>query len=146
MKFRPHISLEVTNLAAAVQFYETVFATEATKLHTDYANFRLEAPALHLSLILEPTKTPTTTGQHFGVELFDEADLDAWQQRITEAGLVPRLETAVTCCYAIANKFWLRDPDGHEWEFWVRQAEATLMHGEPVACCAPIATPTCCGA
>ena len=53
-----------------------------------------------------------------------------------------RVEEQVTCCYAVANKFWLTDPDGHEWEFWVRTDEADSMHGETaetdaVGCCAP---------
>jgi hypothetical protein len=36
----------------------------------------------------------------------------------------------------MADKFWLKDPDGHAWEFWVHIAEADRMQGEEaVAVC-----------
>jgi hypothetical protein len=28
----------------------------------------------------------------------------------------------------VADKFWLKDPDGNEWEFWVDHQEANKMH------------------
>jgi hypothetical protein len=46
-----------------------------------------------------------------------------------------------TRVHATANKFWTKDPDGHEWEFWVRHGDADVMHEAPKAaakaCCAP---------
>ncbi|MEO0605737.1 MAG: hypothetical protein AAF211_30170 [Myxococcota bacterium] len=33
----------------------------------------------------------------------------------------------MTCCYAVGDKFWATDPDGHEWELWVRTADAESM-------------------
>jgi hypothetical protein len=65
------------------------------------------------------------------------------------AGLTPRIEETVTCCYAVADKFWLKDPDGNEWEFWVRHEEADRMHGADQeagcgtegVCCAPATMP-----
>lgn len=69
--------------------------------------------------------------------------LSDWLSKAEGSGLSPRIEENVTCCYATANKFWAQDPDGHEWEFWVRSGEADSMHGvepeprEKVQCCAP---------
>ena len=61
--------------------------------------------------------------------------------RVAEHVLVPHLEEeAVTCCYAIADKFWLADPDGNAWEFWVRhddEGETLFSHTQASTCCAP---------
>jgi catechol 2,3-dioxygenase-like lactoylglutathione lyase family enzyme len=166
MAARPHINLPVRDLEAAIDFYSKVFATSPSKVRPDYANFRLTEPALHLALVHQPDftgKDPALDfGQHFGIELFDDADLAAWKDRVTAAGVLPhREEEAVTCCYAVADKFWLQDPDGNDWEFWVRHDDegATLASSdqtatccapaepEESACCAPQPTPTggCCG-
>ncbi|UFP96836.1 ArsI/CadI family heavy metal resistance metalloenzyme [Gloeobacter morelensis] len=154
MEFRPHISLNVADLEASVRFYRTVFAAEPTKHYTDYANFRLEKPALHLALVAQPGHVRSRGGgEHFGIEMFDAGQLAHWQSRAEAAGLPMRTESAVTCCYAVGNKFWLTDPDGNDWEFWVRTDEAQAMHSEnrpqEQTCCAaaPAALPakqTCC--
>ncbi len=139
MQFRIHVSLDVSDLGAAVQFYQTIFGVAPTKYYDDYANFRLEQPALHLALVHQPDQGSRSRGdEHFGVEIFNSQILQAWQQRVEAAGIVPLIEQGVTCCYAVANKFWVQDPDGHRWEFWVRTDEADSMHDpQPAAvtCC-----------
>lgn len=146
MKARTHINLSVADLNASVDFYSKVFNTAPTKLRSDYANFRLEEPvALHLALVHQPGLSRTTmdhsNGQHFGVELFADAELSTWKERVKAAGILPHLEEeAVTCCYAVADKFWLQDPDGNAWEFWVRhddEGQTLFSSTEAVACCAP---------
>jgi len=148
METRVHISIEVSDIAKSVAFYSKLFQREPTKTRPDYANFRLETPQLHLALVHKPGK-PKEPGfdhgnnRHFGVELFSNDKLKAWLSSAQTSGLVPRIEEDVTCCYAKADKFWTQDPDGHEWEFWVRSAEAESMHGaietetKSAACCAP---------
>ncbi|AGY58286.1 ArsI/CadI family heavy metal resistance metalloenzyme [Gloeobacter kilaueensis] len=144
MPFRPHISLDVADIDRSVRFYSTVFATEPTKHYPDYANFRLTAPALHLAVVLAPGREGRRTGgEHFGVEFLEASELAGWRERAEAAGLALRVEEAVTCCYAVADKFWLSDPDGHEWEFWLRLEEAdSLATAAPqitsaAVCCAP---------
>jgi catechol-2,3-dioxygenase len=120
---RPHINLEVSNLGASIHFYNQLFNTEPSKLKADYANYRLNDPVLHLALVekAEQISTKDKGGEHFGFEFFEEAQLDQWKARLKQVGLIPYLEEEnVTCCYAIAHKFWLKDPDGNEWEFWFK--------------------------
>ena len=60
------------------------------------------------------------------------------------------VEDDVTCCYAVQDKVWAIDPDGHRWEiFLVTDADApvhsenrTVEPTEPdqAPCCAP----SCC--
>lgn len=145
MNARAHINLPVSDLNASVSFYSKVFNTTPSKRKADYANFRLETPALHLALVHQPEAKPKTIangeGQHFGVELFDDQVLNTWKETVKAQGLLPHLEEEnVTCCYAVANKFWLHDPDGNEWEFWVRQddeGETLFSSTEATSCCAP---------
>ncbi|MCC7510951.1 MAG: VOC family protein [Planctomycetes bacterium] len=145
MRTRIHISVPVSNLQASKAFYSRLFGTAPSKEKTDYANWRLDTPALHLALVHAPqaVQEPSTV-RHFGVELFDNAELKDWRTRAEKAGMELRIEEQVTCCYAVADKFWAQDPDGNEWEFWVRSEEAEAMHGEKRAakegeCCAPAA-------
>lgn len=139
MQTRVHINLNVRDLTQSVAFYSTLFGHVPTKVRSDYANFRLDTPALHLALVHKPAHPPTTSEQHFGVELFADADLGGWRERVQGAGLTARIEEQVTCCYAVANKFWVQDPDGNEWEFWVRHEEAEAMRESAAEgeCCAP---------
>ncbi len=142
MKTRIHVNIDVRDLDQSVAFYGTLFGTEPSKTREDYANFRLDTPALHLALVHDPEHTPANRDQRFGVELFDDAELDGWRERVEAAGMTTRIEEEVTCCYAVANKFWAQDPDGNDWEFWVRHAEAEAMSDKPASsgeCCAPAA-------
>jgi len=147
MESRIHVSLEVQDLERSVAFYQRLFQQQATKLKDDYANFRMETPQLHLALVLTPKRRPEPalglTNRHYGVELFADEKLNGWLDAAKNAGLELRVEDGVTCCYAVANKFWARDPDGHEWEFWVRHGEAEDMH-DPKPAVAAKAAKSCC--
>ena len=136
MESRVHISIEVSNLANAVDFYSRLFQTKPTKLRDDYANFRMETPQLHLALVHNPQRSAEPqSNRHFGIELFADDRLGNWRAAVQNAGVSLRVEAETTCCYAVSDKFWARDPDGHEWEFWVRHSEAETMHSvEPAAC------------
>jgi catechol 2,3-dioxygenase-like lactoylglutathione lyase family enzyme len=146
METRVHISIEVSNLNKAVDFYSRLFQTKPTKLRDDYANFRMETPQLHLALVHNPRRSEEPqSNRHYGIELFADDRLNGWRKAVLSAGVDLRIEEATTCCYAVADKFWARDPDGHEWEFWVRHAEAETMRAveaeacgtEESTCCAP---------
>ena len=80
------------------------------------------------------------------------------RERWAEVGLVTRDEMQTSCCYAVQDKTWVRDPDGNEWEVFVvlednlaetapcecgtklddgAIATETLKAESPAACCAP---------
>lgn len=144
MKTRVHINLAVSDLGRAVEFYGKLLGVAPTKKLSDYANWRLDNPALHLALVHVPdTNVADKHSRHFGIELFDDRELAGWKQRVENAGLPVRTEQEVTCCYAVADKFWVADPDGNEWEFWVRHSEADAMHGAENS---PAQDGACCGA
>lgn len=125
---RVHISLPVSDVTASTRFYQRLFGAPATKVREDYANFRLDEPGLMLALVQTSAAHDDAAGaRHYGVELPDDDTLARLRAVAEAEGLPLRLEEQVTCCYAVADKFWATDPDGHQWEFWVRTADAESM-------------------
>lgn len=149
---KPHVSLNVRNVDAAVSFYRALFGTEPVKHYHDqttvhsvlrddtgidsrksrtgYAKFDLDMPALNFVLNQIPGTRfeALSTLSHLGLQVDSTADVIAIRERVTRAGLVPRNEMGVSCCYARQDKFWVADPDGNEWEVF-----AVLEHLTPEA-------------
>ena len=139
MKTRVHISLPVSDLTSSVRFYQDLFGEGPSTLKEDYANFRLQAPALHLSLVRHPEPPPSSG--HFGVEVFSFEDLKTWRSRLGNSDLNVEIEENVACCYAVSDKVWATDPDGRRWEVYtVLEDDAPSLKDETSECCAD----TCC--
>lgn len=149
---RVHISLHVSDIERAVSFYSQMLGQAPNKRRPDYANYRVDEPGLMLSLVSGDTDAagPMSEHRHYGIEL-DSADaLETLRERIATTELAMRREDDIVCCYARADKFWLSDPDGNAWEFWVRTADAESMYEappQPVEKSAPASaeTSSCCG-
>jgi catechol-2,3-dioxygenase len=144
VRIRPHIHLDVEDLGAAVAFYEKLFSVAATKKKDDYASFRLHVPPLNLALSQAPAGAARTANQHFGVELYEDTALEGWKEKVRGNGIELSLEEEDTvCCYARARKFWVTDPDGNPWEFWVRREDTEEKGESPelsdanADCCTP---------
>lgn len=149
---RVHISLPVRDIGRSIEFYSALFGRPPAKRRDDYANWRLDAPGLMLSLV-SGTETGPRGDAHMGFELADLAGLKRLEGELAERGVDMRPEPGAVCCYATAEKFWVTDPDGNPWEFWVKTGEADVMHAPADTCCAPEAEaapaheakPSCCG-
>ena len=115
---RFHLSINVSDLAASVRFFKTLFGMEPAKERNDYAKFELNDPPLVLSL--EP-HAPQGRGalNHAGFRFSTSAALVDAQRRLELAGIHTEREEGVECCYALQTKFWVNDPDGGLWEFYV---------------------------
>ena len=140
---KPHVSLNVSDIDAAVAFYEKVFGTTATKRRPGYAKFDLQVPALNLTM----QEAPRTgvNASHFGIQVESTADVEAAKAAFESAGLKTFAEEQTACCYALQDKVWVEDPDGNAWEVFVVLGEAGEMGGrardEGSACCAPALGP-----
>jgi catechol 2,3-dioxygenase-like lactoylglutathione lyase family enzyme len=132
---KPHVSLNVSNIDAAVAFYEKAFGVPATKRRPGYAKFDLHTPALNLTM----QEAPRTgvNASHFGVQVASTHDVVEAKQRFESVGLKTFAEEDTTCCYAVQDKVWIEDPDGNSWEVFVVKADAASMRAESSACCAP---------
>ncbi len=116
-----HVSLYVKSLPEAVERYRKILGAEPAKLREDYAKFELADPPLILSLNLGGT--PGTVG-HLGIRYPESSRVAAELKRAEGDALEPFREEGVTCCYAKADKFWVRDADGLPWELYALLADA----------------------
>ncbi len=146
---KPHISLNVKNVAESVEFYSKLFGIEpmkfiqgitsnhsavremtgeeSVKARMGYAKFDVQNPPLNFVL----NEVPFSEGgslSHLGIQVASTDDVLKTRERWVESGLVTVDEMKVDCCYALQDKTWARDPDGNEWEVFV-----VLENTEPVS-------------
>ncbi len=119
---RVQLALNVSNLDAAIAFYSKLFGTEPAKRRPGYANFAIAHPPLKLVLI-ENTEAPGTLN-HLGVEVESTQEVETAADRLQQLGLTSEAEHQVTCCYALQEKVWVRDPDDAPWEIYTVLADA----------------------
>ena len=133
---RPHLSLDVRNVPASVEFYQKVFGVAPQKQTTDYAKFDLTAPALNLALVSSAGKVSAVN--HLGIEVESVDDIAGWKQRLQEQGILETVEVGAECCFARQDKLWFTDPDGNAWEVsTVLEQLAVTGTLENTGCCAP---------
>jgi catechol 2,3-dioxygenase-like lactoylglutathione lyase family enzyme len=146
---RPHISLDVHDVARSVAFYEKVFGVKPQKQVADYAKFDLKTPALNFSLVSSTGEVSAVN--HLGIEVETVEEIAEWKARLQREGILERVEDNIACCFARQDKLWLTDPDGNAWEMFTvhEQLEVTgrLSH---TGCCvskkAGAHEPATCGA
>jgi catechol 2,3-dioxygenase-like lactoylglutathione lyase family enzyme len=137
---RVQLAINVTDVDAAVDFYERLFATPVAKRREGYANFEIADPPMKLVLI-EGAEGGTLN--HLGVETTSAAEVVAAEARLSDEGLETTGVDDTVCCYAEKTETWVSDPDGAQWEWYVKLADADTMSltvltdGEGGACCAP---------
>jgi catechol 2,3-dioxygenase-like lactoylglutathione lyase family enzyme len=119
---RFHLSLNVSDLGRAVEFYQVLFNTPPAKRRDDYAKFELADPPLVMSLEPSPRGSQGALN-HVGFRLSDSEALVALQRRLEMAGIRSQREEGVECCYARQTKFWVTDPDGTLWEFYTLEED-----------------------
>jgi len=138
---KPHLSLNVSNIDAAVAFYEKVFDVPATKRRPGYAKFDLSEPSLNLSMVEAPRSG--VNASHFGIQVATTDDVALASERFKRNGLPTLAEENTSCCYAVQDKVWVEDPDGNMWEVFVVKGDSpTMRQGAETACCTPMAGAT----
>ena len=116
-----HVALYVEDITAAVERYRGILGIEPAKVRHDYAKFEISDPPVILSLNVGGT--PGTLS-HLGVRYPGSGEVASEMVRAKTAGLEQLQQTGVTCCYAKADKFWMRDADGVPWEMYTLLADA----------------------
>lgn len=128
---RVQLALNVPDLAAAIEFYNDVFAAEPAKVRSGYANYALSDPPLKLVLIENPGATERLN--HLGVEVASTDEVVAHTRRLGQR-LPIRLEEGTECCYALQDKVWVSGPDRTDWEFYTVLADSAVMSKSDGAC------------
>ena len=115
-QYKFHISLHVSDIEKTTSFYKRLFGQDPIKVKTNYSKFELDNPGLVLSFI--ESKDPSPNFGHLGIRVNDNEELLERKKEIEKLITIELEEENVACCYAIQNKFWVKDPDGYEWEVY----------------------------
>ena len=138
---RIQLALNVQDLAASIDYYEKLFGVAVAKVKPGYANFEVAEPPL--KLVLFQSDEVSDRLNHVGVEVFDDALVDAAGERQRSAGLEVDMQENEGCCFARQNKAISYAPDGTMWE-WYRKVEDLedfagpapgVQAPEAIACC-----------
>src|SRR5437870_4117640 len=118
-----HIALQVKDLDAAIARYRTLLGIEPAKVRHDYAKFELADPPVIFSLNVGGEAGKLS---HLGIRYGDTGQVATEMVRVKQAKIPLLQQDATTCCYAKADKFWIRDADGIPWEMYalIEDAEA----------------------
>ena len=108
------LSLNVSDVEVAVEFYTKLFGVGPAKQRPGYANFLVADPPLKF-IVIENEGTPGTIN-HLGFEVADTDAVVAATHRLAELGLPFKVDETHTCCYATQDKVWTSDPDSVPWE------------------------------
>lgn len=132
-----HISLDVADVSRSVTFYRSFFGVEPVKLKSDYAKFDLQEPSVNFTLNQRPSSAGGSLN-HLGIQVENTDLVLAAKQRLEASGLLTVDEMNTNCCYAIQDKIWVQDPDGHQWEiFHVIQGDVAPAESQDATCCGP---------
>jgi catechol 2,3-dioxygenase-like lactoylglutathione lyase family enzyme len=147
-----HVAIYVRDIPAAVAQYRKLLGIEPAKVRHDYAKFELTDPPVVFSLNVggEPGAL-----SHLGIRYPSTGDVASEMVRVKHQDVPLLQQEGTTCCYAKADKFWVRDPDGVPWEMYALLADADAETAAdpqlrsflgqtdavaPTGCCVPGAT------
>jgi catechol 2,3-dioxygenase-like lactoylglutathione lyase family enzyme len=133
---KAHVAIYVKDIVMSTEFYRSLFGIEPARVRARYAKFDVANPPLNFSLH-ERANVERGNLSHLGIQVGSTEEVMAWRQRWVERGLLPRDEMQTTCCFAVQDKTWVRDPDGNEWEvFVVLEDHLPEKKGATSSCCA----------
>jgi ubiquinone/menaquinone biosynthesis C-methylase UbiE/catechol 2,3-dioxygenase-like lactoylglutathione lyase family enzyme len=117
MSAKVHLHMHVSDLAKSREFYEKFLGGDPVKVKEGYVKFLPEWAPVNLAL---STGGPAGAGtvDHVGVQVDSVDTVMSHLARVKAAGLSVTEEMGVNCCHANQDKFWVKDPDGVEWEVY----------------------------
>ena len=118
-----HVALYVGDLQAAIARYRKILGREPAKVRHDYAKFEIADPPVILSLNVGGK--PGTVS-HLGIRYPSTGDVASEMARTKREELDVLQQEGTTCCYAKADKYWVRDADGMPWEMYAVLADAEV--------------------
>jgi catechol 2,3-dioxygenase-like lactoylglutathione lyase family enzyme len=144
---KAHLALNVRNVEQGIEFYRKMLGIDPSKVRTGYAKFDVQNPPLNLTLN-QHSFAERGALSHLGIQVASTDDVLAMRERWIETGLITRDEMQTSCCYALQDKTWVKDPDGNEWEVFVvledNLAETSACECGTKVVDAPIEATSCC--
>jgi len=110
---RLHVHISVEDIAQNIRFYSALFGVQPSINKNEYAKWDLQDPAVNFAI----SKRGATAGlDHVGIQTENDAELNAIQSRLEQAGIAGHKQKDAACCYARSDKYWTQDPQGVAWE------------------------------
>ena len=139
---RFHVHAHVEDLQASIAFYSKMFASEPTRVESDYAKWMLEDPRINFAI---STRGGTPGVDHLGFQTDTTEELVELKARAEAADMTLLDEGETTCCYARSEKHWVTDPQGIAWEHFhtldnipvFSEARPTASADAPACCATP---------
>lgn len=110
-----HVALYVDSIPEAVEQYRKILGLEPAKVRHDYAKFEIADPPVILSLSVGGQ---AGTLSHLGIRYPGTGDVASEMVRVKQQEVPLIQQEGTTCCYAKADKFWVRDAGGVPWEMY----------------------------
>ena len=139
-QFKFHVGMNVSDIEKSVPFYQKLFGADPIKVEKDYAKFELDNPGLVISFIQSDKASPQFG--HLGIRVNSQQELDKRKQEVESQLEIALEEKNTSCCYAVQNKFWVKDPDGYDWEVYHFLKDDNKLKNDPskdqkelVGCC-----------
>ena len=145
MSAKVHLHVHASDLEKSRDFYERFFGGAPVKEKAGYVKFLPDWAPVNLALSRGRSGREGAV-DHVGVQVDSPAGVMEQLARVKASGLPVREEIGVDCCHANQDKFWVRDPDGVEWEVYYLNYD--LEDEAPVARAGvlPMAKDASCGA
>lgn len=149
---RLHIHISVANLDSNIDFYSKLFGVEPSVVKEDYAKWMLDDP--YVNFAISQRGAPLGLN-HLGLQVDSSDALSALNEQLQTLQTEVREEKGTSCCYAMSDKYWIKDPQGIAWEQFHTLSSIPVFSEKPelestVACCVPLvdeskvtATPCC---
>jgi catechol 2,3-dioxygenase-like lactoylglutathione lyase family enzyme len=122
---RFHVHVAIEDLTKNVAFYSELFGMQPTVERPDYAKWMIDDPRVNFAI---SSRGHQPGVNHLGFQAEDSAELAELGVRADRAsGAAVLKETAVECCYAKGNKYWVLDPQGLAWEHFQTLSEVPIF-------------------
>jgi catechol 2,3-dioxygenase-like lactoylglutathione lyase family enzyme len=146
MSAKVHLHLHVADLTKSRDFYEKFLGGDPVKVKQGYVKFLPDWAPVNLALSAGG-HVGAGTIDHVGVQVDSVETVLAQLGRVKAAGLPVTEEMGVDCCHANQDKFWVKDPDGVEWEVYHLNydLEGDEAEAQRRPSLAVIGATTCCG-
>jgi catechol 2,3-dioxygenase-like lactoylglutathione lyase family enzyme len=136
MSAKVHIHIHVSDLAKSRDFYRKFLGVTPVKEKPGYIKFLPAFAPINLALSQD---LPIGGGEggvhHLGIQVDSTETVMAHLARVQALGIPVQVEMGVDCCHANQDKFWVKDPDGVEWEVYHLNYDLSPAAAPDVPCC-----------
>ena len=112
------MALKVHDLERSIAFYRDLFEVDPDKVKGGYARFNLVDPPVVLTLNAASKVRRGDRIDHMGIKVSESGKLARAYDRLRQGGYWVKEQRGIVCCHSRQDKFWVRDPDGIQWEFY----------------------------